>query len=54
MLADSGEDAIAFSDGDAYAANLEMAVALPPAAPRGAPTAPLEEVATPGAKTIEM
>jgi prolyl-tRNA synthetase len=53
VLADSGEDAIAFSDGDAYAANLEMAVALPPAAPRGAPTAPLAEVATPGAKSIE-
>ena len=27
VLADSGEDAIAFSDGDSYAANLEMAVA---------------------------
>jgi prolyl-tRNA synthetase len=53
VLADSGEDAIAFSDGDAYAANLEMAVALPPAAPRGAATAPLAEVATPGAKSIE-
>ncbi len=34
VLADSGEDAIAFSDGDDYAANLEMAVALPPAAAR--------------------
>ena len=28
VLADSGEDAIAFSDGDNYAANIEMAVAL--------------------------
>ena len=37
VLADSGEDAIAFSDGDDYAANLEMAVALPPATPRAAP-----------------
>jgi prolyl-tRNA synthetase len=53
VLADSGEDAIAFSDGDNYAANLEMAVALAPATPRGAPTAALTEVATPGAKTIE-
>ena len=53
VLADSGEDAIAFSDGDSYAANLEMAVALPPAAPRGAADAALAEVATPGAKTIE-
>ena len=53
VLADSGEDAIAFSDGDGYAANLEMAVALPPAAPRAAPGAPLAEVATPNARAIE-
>ncbi len=53
VLADSGEDAIAFSDGDEYAANLEMAAALPPAQPRGAPGAPLREVATPGARTID-
>jgi prolyl-tRNA synthetase len=52
VLADSGEDAIAFSDGDEYAANLEMAVALPPAAPRAAPQATLAEVATPGARSI--
>src|ERR1700736_196768 len=30
VIADSGEDAIVFSDGDDYAANLEAAVALPP------------------------
>jgi prolyl-tRNA synthetase len=53
VLAESGEDAIAFSDGDSYAANLEMAVALPPAAPRAAPAAPMTEVATPNARTIE-
>jgi prolyl-tRNA synthetase len=53
VLAESGEDAIAFSDGDSYAANLEMAVAVPPAAPRAAPTAPMTEVATPNARTIE-
>ena len=53
VLADSGEDAIAFSDGDAYAANLEMAVALPPATPRGAASQTLAEVATPGARTID-
>ena len=53
VLAESGEDAIAFSDGDNYAANLEMAVALPPATPRAAASAALTEVATPGAKTIE-
>jgi prolyl-tRNA synthetase len=53
VLAESGEDAIAFSDGDGYAANLEMAVALPPAASRAAPGATMTEVATPNARTIE-
>jgi prolyl-tRNA synthetase len=53
VLADSGEDAIAFSDGDGYAANLEMAVALPPATPRAPASQALKEVPTPGAKTIE-
>ncbi|MBK7902139.1 MAG: proline--tRNA ligase [Proteobacteria bacterium] len=52
VLADSGEDAIAFSDGDDYAANLEMAEALAPATPRGAATATLQKVATPGVRTI--
>src|SRR5690349_11181235 len=52
VLADSGEDAIAFSDGDQYAANMEMAVALPPTTPRPAPGAAMTEIATPGAKTI--
>ncbi len=52
VLADSGEDAIAFSDGDAYAANLEMAVAVPPAAGRPSPAHTLTEVHTPGTKTI--
>jgi prolyl-tRNA synthetase len=53
VLAESGEDAIAFSDGDNYAANMEMAIALPPKEPRGAATATLTEVATPNAKTID-
>jgi prolyl-tRNA synthetase len=53
VLADSGEDAIAFSDGDGYAANLEMAVALPPREPRAPATSPMTEVATPNAKTID-
>ncbi len=52
VLADSGEDAIAFSDGDHYAANLEMAVALPPAAPRPAASGAMQAVDTPNAKTI--
>jgi len=52
VLADSGEDAIVFSDGDGYAANLELAEALAPREPRPAPKAPKAEVATPGARTI--
>ncbi|MGA2776153.1 MAG: proline--tRNA ligase [Steroidobacteraceae bacterium] len=53
VLADSGEDAIVFSDGDDYAANLEMAVALAPRAPRAAPAAALTKVPTPNARTID-
>ncbi len=52
VLAESGEDAIVFSDGDDYAANLELAEALPPREPRLAPTEAMQEVATPGARTI--
>jgi prolyl-tRNA synthetase len=53
VIAQSGEDAIVFSDSDDYAANLEAAVALPPAEPRPAPKEELKKVATPGAKTID-
>jgi len=52
VLADSGEDAIVFSDGDDYAANLELAQALPPREPRPAPRETKREVATPGVRTI--
>ena len=52
VLADSGEDAIAWSDADDYAANIEMAEALAPAAPRGPANAPLQEATTPGVRTI--
>jgi prolyl-tRNA synthetase len=52
VLAASGEDAIAVSDGDDFAANVELAAALPPAAPRPAPSAELRRVPTPGARTI--
>ena len=52
VLADSGEDAIAFSDADGYAANLEMAEAAAPAEPRPAAGAVLAEVATPGVRSI--
>ncbi|MEO5830432.1 MAG: proline--tRNA ligase [Rhodanobacter sp.] len=53
VLAESGEDAIAFSDGSDYAANLEKAEALAPTAARPAPTADLQRVDTPTQKTID-
>jgi prolyl-tRNA synthetase len=52
VLADSGEDAIAFSDADDYAANLETAATQAPSAPRAAPAEPLTTVPTPNARTI--
>ncbi len=52
VLASSGEDAIAFSDEDDYAANLEAAAALPPSQARAAPTGELQKVPTPGVRTI--
>ena len=53
VLADSGEDAIAYSDASDYAANIELAEAVAPSAPRPAPSAALERVPTPTQKTIE-
>src|SRR5271156_1760632 len=52
VLAESGEDAIAFSDGDDYAANVETAATLPATTPRAAATLPLTKVQTPHARTI--
>ena len=53
VLADSGEDAIAYSDGSDYAANVEQAEALAPSTPRPAPSEPMQRVATPGQSTCE-
>jgi prolyl-tRNA synthetase len=53
VLADSGEDAIAFCPDSDYAANVELAEALPPAGVRAAPAAALQKVATPAAHTID-
>ena len=53
VLADSGEDAIAFSDGSDYAANVELAEALAPAGARPAPSATLARVDTPSQRSIE-
>jgi prolyl-tRNA synthetase len=52
VLADSGEDAIAFSDADDYAANLEMAATLPAAGERAPASQPLTKVSTPNARSI--
>ena len=53
VLADSGEDAIAFCPTSDYAANIELAEALATPAVRGEPGAPLTTVATPGVRTID-
>jgi prolyl-tRNA synthetase len=53
VLADTGEDAIAVSDGDDYAANMEKAIAMPPAKPRAAPAQERQKVPTPGIRTID-
>lgn len=52
VLADSGEDDIAFSTESDYAANIEKAEALAPEGERASATLPLTEVATPNARTI--
>jgi len=52
VLADSGEDDIAFSDSSDYAANIEKAEALPREKVRPAPSEELRLVDTPDAKTI--
>jgi prolyl-tRNA synthetase len=52
VLAESGEDLIAFNESGSYAANLEMASALAPSAARPAATQALAKVATPDSKTI--
>ena len=53
VLAGSGEDDIAFSDGSGYAANVEMAEALPHNDTRAAASDDMAEVATPGVHTID-
>ena len=53
VLADSGEDAIAYSDSDDYASNIESAEGIAPVASRAAPVEELTKIATPGIKTID-
>ena len=53
VLADSGEDAIAFSDKGDFAANIETVEALPPATEPAAASAEKQIVDTPGMYTID-
>jgi len=53
VIADTGEDAIAYCPTSDYAANVELAEALPLLASRAAPTAPLVNTPTPGAARCE-
>ena len=52
VLADSGEDAIAFSSDSEYAANIEQAECLTPNTPRPDAQESLSEISTPNIKTI--
>ncbi|MFC4486834.1 proline--tRNA ligase [Tepidiphilus baoligensis] len=52
VIADTGEDDIAYCPASSYAANVELAEALPPPGPRPEPREPLVKVHTPGVKTI--
>jgi len=53
VLADSGEDALAYCPTSDFAANVELAQALPPAAPRAAAAEALRDVDTPKQTTCE-
>jgi len=52
VLADSGEDAIAFSESGTYAANVELAEALPPSGTLPPATQDMRLEDTPGVRTI--
>jgi prolyl-tRNA synthetase len=53
VIADTGEDAIAYCPTSDYAANVEMAEALPLIAQRAAPSEPLKKTPTPGREKCE-
>jgi prolyl-tRNA synthetase len=53
VLAESGEDVIAYCPTSDFAANIELAEAVAPSTPRAAASSPLELVHTPGQKTCE-
>jgi prolyl-tRNA synthetase len=53
VLAESGEDLIAFSDSSEYAANIERAASLAPQTPRTQSNKQMEQIDTPGLYTIK-
>ena len=53
VIADTGEDAIAYCPTSDYAANIEMAEALPLIAQRAAPAEPMKKTPTPGTEKCE-
>ena len=53
VIADTGEDAIAYCPTSDYAANVELAEALPLVAARAAPSQALQKTPTPGKSTCE-
>jgi prolyl-tRNA synthetase len=53
VIADSGEDAIAYSDADEYASNIETAATFPPVGDRPVASQTLEKIPTPGVRTID-
>jgi prolyl-tRNA synthetase len=53
VLAESGEDAIAFSTESDYAANIEKAESLAPQGEAAAPTQDIEKVATPDCRSVK-
>ncbi len=54
VIADTGEDAIVYCPTSDYAANIELAEALPLIASRAPPTQPLAKTPTPSASTCEQ
>ncbi len=53
VIADTGEDAIAYSDGSGYAANVELAEAVSLIGRRAPPAEPMKKTATPGKARCE-
>ncbi|OGS92786.1 MAG: proline--tRNA ligase, partial [Gallionellales bacterium GWA2_59_43] len=53
VLADAGEDALAFCPDSDYAANVELAEAVAPSASRAPASQEMQKAITPGQKTIE-